>query len=200
MPEATPQTNQVGRVYADALVELAQKNGALDEAADECRQLSSLLEEQPRLQTLLSNPAITSAERVELVGRVFSGKLSDTLFRFLSVMARKDRLDELPAVLLSVRERVAEIRGEVEVDAWTASPMPEELRDSVRDRVAAALGGKAVTLREHVDPALLGGLKLRVGDRLLDGTAATRLRLLRRDLVAAGNAAARDAASASTSA
>ena len=198
MPDT--QTNQVGRVYAEALVELAQKNDALDEAADECQQLSALLGEQPRLQTLLSNPAITSAERVELVGRVFSGKLSDTLFRFLSVMARKDRLDELPAVLLSVRERVAEIRGEVEVDAWTASPMPEELRDSVRDRVAAALGGKAVTLREHVDPALLGGLKLRVGDRLLDGTAATRLRLLRRDLVAAGNAAARDAASASTSA
>ena len=194
MPDT--QTNQVGRVYADALIELAQKNDAVDEIADECRQLSTLLEGEAQLQTLLSNPAITSAERVDLVERIFSGKVSDTLFRFLSVMARKDRLDELPAVLLSVRERVAEIRGEVEVDAWTASPMPDELRDSVRDRVAAALGGKTITLHEHVDPALLGGLKLRVGDRLLDGTAATRLRLLRRKLVAAGNTAARDAAAA----
>lgn len=200
MPEASTQTNQVGRVYADALVELAQKNDQLDEVADEGQQLAELLAEQPQLVTLLANPAITSAARVDLVQRVFSGKVSDTMFRFLSVMARKDRLDELDAVLVSLRQRVAELRGEVEVDAWTATPMSDETRDDVRNRVASALGGKTVTLREHVDGSLLGGLKLRVGDRLVDGTAATRLRLLRRNLVAAGKTAARDAASASASA
>ena len=194
MPEANTQTNQVGRVYADALVELAQKNDQLDEVADECGQLVTLLDEQPQLQTLLSNPAITSSDRVDLVKRVFEGKVSDTLFRFLSVMARKDRLDELDAVLVSVRQRVAEIRGEVEVDAWTAMEMSDQQRDDVRNRVAAALGGKKVTLNEHVDKSLLGGLKLRVGDRLIDGTARTRLRLLRRQLVTAGKTAARDAA------
>ena len=194
MPETSTQTNQVGRVYADALVELAQKNDRLDEVADECGQLSTLLREQPQLQTLLSNPAITSGDRVALVERVFSGKVSDTLFKFLSVMARKDRLNELDAVLVSVRQQVAEIRGEVEVDAWTATPMNDELREDVRNRVASALGGKTVTLNEHVDESLLGGLKLRVGDRLVDGTAKTRLRLLRRNLIAAGNTAARDAA------
>ncbi|BAM02357.1 ATP synthase F1 subunit delta [Phycisphaera mikurensis] len=200
MPETSTQTNQVGRVYADALIELAQKHDRLDEVADEAQQLSDLLREQPRLQTLLSNPAITSADRVDLVERVFAGKVSDTLFKFLSVMARKDRLDELDAVLVSVRQRVADIRGEVEVDAWTAKEMGEDLRNDVRDRVASALGGKAVTLREHVDPSLLGGLKLRVGDRLVDGTAATRLRLLRRNLITAGKTAARDAAAVSGSA
>lgn len=200
MPEASTQTNQVGRVYADALVELAQKNGQLDEIADEGQQLVTLLAEQPQLQVLLANPAITSAARVELVQRVFSGRVSDTMLRFLSVMARKDRLNELDAVLVSLRQRVSELRGEVEVDAWTAVAMSDETRDDVRNRVAAALGGKTVTLREHVDGSLLGGLKLRVGDRLVDGTAATRLRLLRRNLVAAGKTAARDAASASASA
>ena len=198
MPEATTQTNQVGRVYADALVELAQKHDQLDEVADECGQLDTLLRDQPQLATLLANPAITSGQRVELVERVFQGKVSDTLFKFLSVMARKGRLNQLPAVFASVRAQVADIRGEVEVDAWTAREMDDDLRNSVRDRVAAALGGKTVTLKEHVDPSLLGGLKLRVGDRLLDGTAATRLRLLRRDLVAAGSTAAREAAASSS--
>lgn len=196
MPEASTQTNQVGRVYADALVELAQTHNQLDEVADEAAQLAALLGDQPQLQTLLSNPAISSSDRVALVARVFSGKVSDTLFKFLSVMARKDRLNELNAVLVSFRLQVAAIRGEVEVDAWTAVAMSDETREDVRNRVASALGGKTVTLHEHVDASLLGGLKLRVGDRLVDGTAATRLRLLRRNLVAAGNAAARDAAHA----
>ena len=170
--------------------------------ADECGQSRRCSASSRSCRRCCRDPAITSGDRVALVERVFSGKVSDTLFKFLSVMARKDRLNELDAVLVSVRQQVAEIRGEVEVDAWTATPMNDDLKNDVRNRVASALasalggGGRSVsvTLNEHVDASLLGGLKLRVGDRLVDGTAKTRLRLLRRNLIAAGNTAARDAA------
>jgi len=184
------KTDSVSRVYAQALLELAQAQDQADALAEEAGGLLELLAREPDLDVLLSSRALNSSQRSAVVEQLFKGKVSDVLYRFLQVVNRKDRLGALPGILSAYRVLVSEARGELDVDVFVA----ESLSDEAGRGVAASIGGamgKQVQLRQHVDPELIGGLKVRVGDRLIDGSVATQLRIMRRKLVDAGRESAR---------
>lgn len=184
------QRNQLNRVYARALFEMAEEQGALDEAADEMDQLADLLRHDASLRRLLTSRSLSTAERAESIERVFKGRVSDVLYRFLQVLNRKERIDQLAGVAQSMSDLVHEHRGLIEVDAF----VPQRLDEHEADQLAQRLGQimhKQVVLHQYVDPSLIGGLKIRVGDRLIDGSVATQLRRLRTNLERAGREQAR---------
>jgi len=175
----------VSRVYAHALFELGLESNSLDDLAQQVNRIGGLLDTHPDLLTLLETPAINKRERAEVITRIFEGRCSDTVFKFLRVLSDRGRLGSLRGVIAAFNQRMDEHHGVVEVDAWVA----EELSSSEADRVARTIGehlGKKVVLRQSVDPELIGGLKLKIGDRLIDGSVATQLRMMKRQLSAAG--------------
>lgn len=182
--------NEVGRVYAEALAELAEEQGQLEEIADEIEQLASLLVGNAGLRTLLETPALNVDSRAGLLQRLFEGKLSGTLYKLLQVMNLKGRANELPALIAAFRMILNEKRGIVPVQAYVASPMDADTLGRVKAQIGSALGGKTVELTEHVDDSLIGGLKVRIDDKLIDATVATQLRTMRRQLIEAGRAKA----------
>jgi len=182
------RTDAVSRVYAQALLELAGSQP--DAMVQEAQGLLELMQTQPDLRNLLSSRALNSGQRSSAVDRLFKGNISDTLYRLLQVMNRKDRLGSLEAVLNTYLALVAQARGEVDVDVFVAEALSQSAGGDVAESIGSAVN-KKVRLRQHVDPELIGGLKVRVGDRLIDGSVATQLRIIKRRLVDAGRESAR---------
>ncbi len=192
--DAEHKTDAVSRVYAQALLELAQgsgdSGGEVDSIAEEAGGLLELLDRDADLNRLLSSRALNSSQRSGVVEQLFKGRVSDVLYRFLQVVNRKDRLGSLPGILNAYLGLVSEARGELDVDVYVAEALSQDAGRGVADSIGGAMG-KKVQLREHVDPELIGGLKVRVGDRLIDGSVATQLKIMRRKLVDAGRERAR---------
>ncbi len=183
----------VSTVYSRALFELAEQAGNLQEVNDELEQIDQLLASNPELMRLLSSRMISAQERQGVIERIFTGRVSETVLNFLRVVNQKDRMDVLPAIIREFGRLLDERHGVVEVDAYVANRLDEAQTKRVSEGIGAALG-RNVLLHQYVDPELIGGLKIRVGDRLIDGSVATQLKLMREQLIAAGREKARLAA------
>ncbi len=184
-------TDKASDVYALALYELATENGSLSQVTVEVEQLAELLAQRSDLIELLSSRALSREDRAGLLDRVFKGRASDTLYKFLHVLNRKGRLASLAGITTSFGRLVAEQAGIVEVDAYVAQRMDASAASDVAKRIGVALGGKQVVLHQYVDQSLIGGLRLRIGDQLIDGSVATQLSRMKRDLIDAGREKAR---------
>ncbi|MEM1446841.1 MAG: ATP synthase F1 subunit delta [Planctomycetota bacterium] len=188
--------NPVGDLYAQALLELGDESGQTDVIAGQVADLAQLLRDTPELRTLIESPAIKDADRAGVIQRVFESKVADPLYKLMQVMTRKGRLSELPALTASFKKLLDERLGIVPVDAWVASPMDADTVQRVKTEIGQALGGKTVELEQHVDASLIGGLKVKIGDTLIDASVATQLRSIRTKLIEAGRSKASAAATA----
>lgn len=186
--------NPVGDLYAQALLELADESGQTDAIAGQVADLAQLLRDEPDLRTLIETPAIKDADRGGVVQRVFEGRIADPLYKLLQVMNRKGRLGELPALTASFKKLLDQRNGVVPVDAWVAQAMDADTVQRVKSEIGQALGGKMIELEQHVDESLIGGLKVKIGDTLIDASVATQLRTIRTKLIEAGRAKASEVA------
>ena len=164
--------------YARALLELAQEVGALPEVADEVAQLEKLLAEQPDLSRLVTNRLIGHVGRHAMLERMFASRVSVLVYRFLQVLSGKGRLYLLPDVLRGFDALYAQSQGRVEAEVTVAADMGDDLRSAIAQRVGLAIK-RDVTLTQRVDPSLIGGLKLRLGDQLIDASVTAQLRAIR---------------------
>jgi F-type H+-transporting ATPase subunit delta len=188
---AATHGSALGTTYAQALLELADEAGQMETIGDEVRQLTGLIESQDALRLLLGGQLLTAQERRGVVEQIFRGRVSDLLYRFLQVLAAKNRLAQLPQIARSLPHLIEQRQGVQEVEVSAA----KSLTDQEAGQIAESLGrvlGKKVVLRQQVDESLVGGLKLRIGDRLLDGSVAAQLRMLRQHLAGKGREDARE--------
>ena len=139
--DAELRMDSVSRVYAQALLALAQPQGQADAMADEVGELLALIDREPQLGKLLSSRTLNSAERAGLIENLFKDKISDVLYRFLQVVNRKDRLGSLVGIFTAYRELAAEARGETDVDIYVAQALSDE-DGRVRRRVDRPGGGQ----------------------------------------------------------
>lgn len=181
------KTDTVGRVYAEALIELAREQNVVSDLAQEVDSLLPHVGEGSELNRLLTNPAIGDGERAKIVQRVFEGKVSPLLYKMMRVISDKGRLGSLGQVLAGYLLAVADDRGHIEVQAFIASELDSGAAKKVADQIGQALG-KTVSLTQKVDPALIGGLKIKIGDQLIDASVASQLRSMKNKMIAAGRA------------
>lgn len=180
----------VARTYAQSLMDLAQQQGVVDPVARELSDLADLLADQTELRAFFASPSIHAAKRAKSLQAIFEGRLSDLTYRFLQVVNRKGRLDQLGRIRVAYEQLLMDKRGQVEVDLYTAGEMPADRLRAVEQRIGEAIGREAI-VHARVDPSLIGGMKLRIGDKLIDGSIATRLASLRRQLIDRGREAIR---------
>ncbi len=190
MATAADMKDSLATTYAQALLDLALQAGAVDEIARQVEQLRELIGRDAGLRVLLASRLVSVSRRAASLERIFRGRVHDVLYRFVQVVNRKHRLAALPRMLASFEALAEEHRGVREVDAYVAVPLSEHEAMSVAAAVGRAID-RNVILNQHVDPSLIGGLKLRVGDRLIDGSVAAQLKRMRRKLVQTGRDDAR---------
>jgi F-type H+-transporting ATPase subunit delta len=187
------QTDALAHVYAKSLYELAETAGGqvkIAEIGGELEQICELARGDRALREFLASPIIDRAERAESLGRMFRDRITDLTLRFLLVLNHKGRLSHLESITAAYDSMVQEAQGRVEVDVFTAAPLGNKQLRLIGERVKAAISREPV-LHAYTDETMIGGLRLRIGDQLIDGSVATRLRRMRETLMTDGAAAIR---------
>ena len=169
---------QVGDIYAKGLLGFAQKAGNVDQLVDELGGVVGAINELPKFKEALESPRIDGDQKASMIDKAFGGKVSKDLVNFLKILGNKGRFDCLNALLGSVRKMHDEMSGRVKAFVTTA----EAIDDDVKNRIAEGLSkslGKQVDLTANVDPGIIGGMVVRVGDTVYDGSVTSQLTQVR---------------------
>jgi ATP synthase F1 delta subunit len=188
VPLIDTQPDALASIYARALVDLAEAEGGRELTETILAELEDVLEiarGDAKFSEFLASRVVSDADRAESLTRIFEGKIHSLTLRFLLVLNMKDRLPHLVPIVAAFDALVQARFGRVEVDVFTAGPMgPDEVRH-VRERLGATIG-KEVVVHPYTDSTMIGGVKFRIGDQLIDASLATRLRKLKDQLNASG--------------
>lgn len=177
MPNVDGQQLALGAVYARAILAVAGQRGLADEVLEELAELSALLDRDSAFAEVVANPVIDAEAKSRLFEKALRGRASDLLVDALQVVGRKGRLDLLPAIAEAYRREHRRVRGIVDVQVRSAVPLSDELRARLAE-AAARFTGKRPHLIERVDPSLIGGLVVQIGDDKIDSSIASRLKNL----------------------
>jgi F-type H+-transporting ATPase subunit delta len=173
----------VASTYAEALYEAALDADAVERVAADAEAFSEALESSDELRMALENPEIDSGAKKGIVAAVAAD--AQPLFaNFLQVLVERGRIAEFLEIAAAFRERVARATARLEVEAVTAIPLPDDLRARIVESLEAKTSSR-VDLTESVDPDVVGGLVLNVGEVVVDGSVRHRIEELRRELTSA---------------
>jgi len=174
--------DNIALVYARALLEECEQRGGTAEAVSigqEIAELGELVRSDKKFAEFLSSPLLDAAKREASLGRILKGRVSDVVFRFAMVLVERGRAGRLADVADAFDRLLQERLGRIEVDVYTVDGNADEATlATVRTRVKEAFGKEPV-LHQYADAKMIGGVKLRVGDQLIDGSIATGLRNMR---------------------
>jgi F-type H+-transporting ATPase subunit delta len=176
-----------------SLFELAQTAGGtavVESTRGELEDIIEIARAEPSFGEFLSSRILPAKARRESLEKILKGRVSDLVRQFLLTLNQKDRLGHLAAIVAAYDEKVQEVSGRVEVDVYTATPISPEELGSIRARLQQVLGKEPVVL-PYTDRSMIGGLRLQIGDQLIDGSVATRLRKMKDRLSEQGLAAVR---------
>jgi F-type H+-transporting ATPase subunit delta len=174
----------VAATYAEALYEAAVDAGALDRVTEEVTAFAEAVAASDELRGALESPEVDAEPKKAVIGAL-ADEVHPLTLNFLRVLIDRRRLQELPDAAEALRDRVDRAEGRLEVEAVTALPLPPDLRERIVARVREQTGAAEVQLTESVDPDIVGGLVLRVGGVVVDGSLRQRIEGLRRTLTAA---------------
>ncbi len=174
----------LGSVYAKALIAASEKAGETDAVLEGLQSLvDDVLEQAPGLESTLVSPRVPLEAKENMLQSALGGRAAPTLLTFLKVLCRRGRFDSLRAILRATRKQYNELRNRKEVHVTSADPLTAENLEATANRLRQALGCD-VDLQVKIVPDLIGGLVIRVGDTVYDGSLANRLKTLRNDLLA----------------
>jgi len=178
-------TNEtIARNYAGTLFDLAQRNEGLEVFAGGMDLVVGLLDQNPNFRTFLETPRIADGDKKELLKKVFDKALPRPLLNFLQVTVDKRRQRLLGAIGEEFHSLLDEHLGRAHVTVTLARTMDSAGLEELSEKLSALLGKEAIP-HVRVKPAILGGVHLKTGDTVYDGTLRRRLKQLRRQLVSA---------------
>jgi F-type H+-transporting ATPase subunit delta len=169
------------RRYAEAAFEIAMRDGTVEAWRSEL-DLAGAVVEDPTVARVLANPAVALESRDAMVDSAIGPTVSGPVLNLVKLMLRRGRIDELPRVAAEFRRLDNTRQGIVPATATTAAPLSQDEVRALVGRLEQMTGAR-IELDLQVDPSLLGGLVVRVGDRLIDGSVRGRLERLRNQLV-----------------
>jgi F-type H+-transporting ATPase subunit delta len=177
-------TERIARVYAEALFQAALERDQVNEVLEE---LTSLIEQvfpkAPDWETFLASGAIGRERKAAVIRSVFEHRASDLFLNFLLVLNDHERLDVLRSIVLAYRELRDERAGRVGVVISSAVPLPEDQRERLLRELRESLQKEPV-LETRLEPDLLGGMVVRVGDWVYDQSIRSRLEDIRNQIIA----------------
>lgn len=169
------------RRYAEAALEIGRADGTLDRWERDLRQLSGALADE-QLRALAEHPAVPFAEKERVLRRV-AGDVSPEALNLVLLMVRRGRPRAIPRMVEHFASLLRRERGVSLAEVRTAMPLDEQQRTAVLDRLHE-LTGDEIEINEVVDESLIGGITVRIGDRLYDASVRSRLERLRTRLTA----------------
>ena len=181
--DANIDKQRLAAIYAQALLRTTEKRQVSEAVLAELDELMEhVLGRFPDLELALASPRISPADKTGLLQRVLSGRVSNDLLTFLMVLARRGRLDCLRPIRRAARAELNRLRQRVAVQVTTATPLSPELQQRIAQRLQTLLH-REVELQCRQDLAVIGGLVVRVGDTVFDGSVANQLARMKQETI-----------------
>lgn len=173
----------VSTTYGEALFELAAENGKEEEFLSEIETLKGLLEENPEFGRLMNHPKILKEEKLKVLEEVFSGRISRELLGFLHLVVTKDRYGEIDGILDFFIDKVKQHQGIGIAHVATAISLNEAQKKEIEGKLLSTTSFSRMEMHYQVDEDLIGGMVIRIGDRVVDSSVKTKLFELQRELL-----------------
>jgi len=177
-----PPGSEPVQAYGDALLTLCEAAGATVIVERQLDELLEFLVTHEAIGRFANDPTITAAGKLDALDRLLEEKLHGVLHHFILILVSQGLFRELPAIAQAFKQAVTEKREHATGELASAHPVPEEKVALIEKEVGRILS-KRVQLRLRVDPGLLGGMVVRVGDFIIDGTVDRQLDSIRRGLL-----------------
>ena len=181
MPDSQLHIEVIGTIYAQALINEAQKQNALGEVTEDVRGIGELLRTNDAFRAFTEALTVGEEERLASLEKIFSGRIHILTLNTLRALSQRDRLIFLRGFVDGFEAILKKMTGVVDANLVTAVELRPEAVGRVREALSRSLA-KAVELHVTIDPALVGGTTLTIGDTLIDGSVATQLHKMEEQL------------------
>ena len=177
--ETSIVSGMAGR-YASAVFALAEEQGALDAIAGDLDAFSALLNESPDLRRLVRSPAFSAEEQTRALGAVLArAGIDGTAANFLRLVAAKRRLFAVADMIAAFHALLDAKRGVARAEITLAEPVSSERLETIKEALRETTAARSIDVAVKIDPAIIGGLVVRIGSRMVDGSLRTKLSSLR---------------------
>ena len=173
----------VSTTYGEALFELAVSENKEDEILSEIGSLKEILAENPELSKLMNHPKILKEDKLSVIEEIFRGRVSDELVGFLHLLVVKDRYAEIDEILECFTDKMKKHKGIGVAFVTTPEELSDKLRKDVEKRLLETTDFKTMEMHYDVDESLIGGMVIRIGDRVVDSSVKSKLTKLQSDLL-----------------
>ena len=173
----------ISKTYGDALIELAVEKDKVDVLLEEIEQLQEVLSTNDEFGRLMNHPKIIKEEKIQVAKDVFAGRVSEELLGFLTIIITKDRYKDIDAILDYFVAEVKRYKGIGIATVTTAVPLKEEQCKKIEQKLLDTTEYKKMEIHYQLDESLIGGMVVRIGDRVVDSSIKTKLNELQKDLL-----------------
>jgi F-type H+-transporting ATPase subunit delta len=172
----------VENVYGDALFELAKEENKVDEFFEEVTGLIQVLSENPDLTKMMTHPHISKEEKLQTVETVFKGKISDEIIGLMRMVVEKDHFGQMKDIFEYFVSSVKEFKNIGVCYISTPLELSDQKKKEVENRLLETTKYETLETHYKIDKDLIGGMVIRIGDRVVDSSIRTKIYNLSREL------------------
>ncbi|MBE5901208.1 MAG: ATP synthase F1 subunit delta [Lachnospiraceae bacterium] len=172
----------ISKTYGDALFDVAMESGRLDDFLEEAKAVKELLHENEDLVKLMNHPKVPKEEKVELLENCFSKGISKELLGTLRLMVVKDRTQDFDEVLDYFITRVKDYKNIGLATVTVAMPLTDAQKEKIKQRLLETTDYVEFEINYEVDESLIGGMVIRIKDRVMDSSVKSKIARLQREL------------------
>lgn len=173
----------VSKTYGEALFQLAMEENRGEEFLEEVEAVQAILRENPEFDKLMLHPGVPREDKLRLVEKIFKGRASDEMTGFLEIVIRKERYKDLQSIFQYFIEQMKEEKKIGIAWVTTAVPLNQVQMDAVRSRLLATTPYRTMEMHYQVEPEIIGGMVIRIKDRVVDSSIRTKLNDLTKQLL-----------------
>lgn len=172
----------VDKTYGEALFQLALESSSVDRLFDEAKAVLKVFQNNADIKKFLNHPKISKEEKTAFIENVFNDRVSDDFTGFMLIVIKKDRQNEIEDILEYFIEKIKEYKKIGIVSVKSATELTDEQKDRLVNRLLEITEYKTFEIDYAVDSTLLGGMIIRIGDRVVDSSIKTKINSLSRNL------------------
>jgi len=173
----------ISKTYGEALFELAVSENKTDTFTEEIEAVLKVLKENPEFSDIMNHPKILKEEKLQIIETVFKGRISDELTGFIRLIVEKDRYRQIREIMQFFLDEVKSLKGIGVAYVSSALPLREEQKKQIEEKLLETTAFKSMEMHYQTEESLIGGLVIRIGDRVVDSSIRTKLSELKKQLM-----------------
>lgn len=173
----------ISKTYGEAIFELAVSENKTDDFAEEIGMIQKVLKENPEFSAIMNHPKILKEEKLQVIDTVFKGRIADELTGFIRLVVEKDRYGQIQEIMQYFLDEVKKVKGIGVAYVSSALPLKEAQKKEIEKKLLETTEFREMEMHYQVDEKLIGGLVIRIGDRVVDSSIRTKLTELESQLL-----------------